>query len=79
MADRLASELIDAVGGTKAVAERLNERRGTVDVWRSRQIIPRRAWPDILLAYPEKVGLADLYGTERTKLERDQARQDQVA
>lgn len=79
MTDRAASKLIDTLGGAQAVADRTGERRGTVDTWKSREIIPRRKWPDFLLAYPTAVGLSDLLGTERVKAAAGQSKSSSAA
>lgn len=49
----LTQVIIDERGGTKAVAETLNVGRTTVQMWKSRNKIPRTAWPDLIEAYPE--------------------------
>ncbi len=63
MADLPASELIESLGGAKVVAEKTTYRRGTVDTWGSREIIPRKAWPDLMIAFPQ-LGMSDLIGSE---------------
>jgi hypothetical protein len=44
--------LIDAEGGPAAFAEKVNKSAGAVRLWKHRNQIPRRAWPDVLDAFP---------------------------
>lgn len=39
--------------GTATIAERLQKREGTVRTWKSRNRLPRSAWPELLLAFPD--------------------------
>jgi hypothetical protein len=57
------NQWIDSKGVAK-VAENLSLPVGTIYSWYHRRTIPRRAWPDVLLAYAE-LGLNDLIAMER--------------
>lgn len=48
-----ASGLIEQRGGPAVVALAINERPGVVRTWKHRNQIPRRAWPEILEAFPD--------------------------
>lgn len=60
----LTVEEILRTKGTKEFAASIGVRIGTVRVWKSRRIIPRRYWPEIVLAHPE-LTLERLLETER--------------
>lgn len=48
-----ASQIIEAKGGPKAVAEAVCVSPGAVRLWKHRNKIPRTIWPDLLRAYPD--------------------------
>lgn len=56
------NEWIDSKGVSK-VAETLGLPLNTIYSWYHRKSIPRRAWPDIILAFAE-LGLSDLIAME---------------
>lgn len=58
------AELIDAKGGNAVVAKDINYSEGAVGVWKHRGRIPRVAWPDLMLRYPD-VTLQVLLSMER--------------
>ncbi len=58
-----ASQIIEARGGPKAVADALSVTPGSVRVWKCRNRIPRSAWPDIVRAFPS-VTIDDLVKSE---------------
>ena len=70
-----ASGLIDSCGGPKAVADLMGVRHNTVEVWRSRNKIPRAVWPEMQMAFPA-ITLPLLLRQEREweKLEAERAR-----
>lgn len=47
------SEIIDAYGGASAFADALAEPVTNVRLWKHRNRIPRRAWPEISVTFPE--------------------------
>ena len=47
------AQLIKDRGGAAAVAQALNLKRTTVQMWRVRNRIPRTAWPEIIEAFPD--------------------------
>jgi len=49
--------------GAGKVAETLKLEPNTVYSWAHRNVIPRKVWPDIILAYSE-IGLNDLLNME---------------
>jgi hypothetical protein len=51
--DMDASGLIEQRGGPAVMAQAINERPGVVRTWKHRNQIPRRAWPEILEAFPD--------------------------
>ena len=57
------AEWIEAKG-PKTLQDVLGEELGTIRVWKHRNIIPRKAWPAILIMMPE-VGLNDLLAMEK--------------
>ena len=48
-----ARTLINDLGGTQLVAERLQLEPRTVQMWKFRRRIPRQRWPEILETFPE--------------------------
>lgn len=46
------AKIIDEKGAAH-IAERLNKPVGTVRVWKTRNCIPRSAWPEISAAFPD--------------------------
>ena len=52
--------------GAKALALALNCPIGTIYGYSSYGFIPRKRWPDLLLAFPE-LGLSDLLGMESAR------------
>lgn len=60
-----ASQLIEAVGGSDALAGVLGERPVTVRSWKHRNRIPRSAWPELQIAFPQTATLEALLETER--------------
>jgi len=61
---RLAKSLLDELGSYTEVAAKIGVAPGVVATWRSRNAIPRSAWPDLMLRYPRKAKLAALVATE---------------
>lgn len=61
-----ASDLIVNHGDAEGFAAAINARVGTVRVWKSRNSIPRTAWPEIQRAIPN-VTLESLLETERAR------------
>lgn len=61
--DKSPSDLIDELGGPHRVARKLGIEPGTVRMWKVRNCIPRKAWPEILEAFPDTT-LRDLKQTE---------------
>lgn len=47
-----ARKLINELGGTQVVAERLHIEPRTVQMWKFRRRIPRQRWPEILEHFP---------------------------
>jgi hypothetical protein len=58
------ADLIDAKGGNAIVARDIDYSEGAVAVWKHRGRIPRVAWPDLQLRYPD-VTLEVLLAIER--------------
>ena len=71
---RSVSEILDHLGGNKVVSEATRYAYGAVAQWRFKNVIPRRAWPAIVLAFPDAVTLADLAETEARSGEENAAR-----
>ena len=46
-------DIIREAGGTRAIAEKLNMRPETVQMWRHRRRIPRTAWPELIEQFPD--------------------------
>ena len=59
-----ASQIIEKHGGPKALADALGKTAVAIRVWKSRNRIPRAAWPDIMSRFPE-VTMEVLLATER--------------
>jgi hypothetical protein len=53
MDDASPRKLIDALGGTQAVAETLSLEPRTVQMWKFRKRIPRTRWPELIEKYPQ--------------------------
>ena len=47
----------------KTLALVLPCKEGTIRMWKTRKVIPRRFWPDIMRGFPE-LGIRDLLETE---------------
>lgn len=66
-----ATDFIDSRGGPAKIAEAfsglqppaIHHNAGAVAVWRHRNKLPRKAWPEILEAYPD-VTMAELKAIE---------------
>lgn len=59
------SDLIDGLGGAAAIAEATgNIKANAVRQWKAKRVIPRRAWPDLIRAFPDRVTLEALSATE---------------
>jgi hypothetical protein len=65
-------DAILAVKGVAPFAESIGVRVGTVRVWKTRQTIPRRYWPEIVKAHPE-LTLDRLMEAERNSKRQDVA------
>lgn len=50
---KTVGEIIDAKGGNAAVASATGYDPGAVALWRHRNKLPRRAWPEIMTAWPD--------------------------
>jgi len=59
-----AKTLLDELGTYSEVAAKIGVAPGVVATWRSRNAIPRAAWPDLMLRYPRKATLAKLLATD---------------
>jgi hypothetical protein len=59
-----ATTLLDELGAYGVVAQKIGVKPGVVATWRSRNAIPRTAWPDLMAAFPRKATLARLKQTE---------------
>jgi hypothetical protein len=57
-------QFIDTRGGPTAVANATGHKVGAVNVWRHRNKIPRTAWPEVMLAFPD-VSMPDLLEMEK--------------
>lgn len=64
---KTADEIIAALGGPKGIAAATPHKEGAVWVWKSRKKIPRRAWPDLISAFPGVVSLDELRAAEPQK------------
>lgn len=58
------SELLNDLGGYSAVASKAGVSEVTVNVWVHRKSIPRKVWPELMLANPRKATLKRLLETE---------------
>jgi hypothetical protein len=58
-----ARTLINGLGGTQVVAERLQIEPRTVEMWKFRRRIPRQRWPDLIDKFPS-VTLDELKAAE---------------
>ena len=47
------SQIIEEKGGASVFAKAVGVEPGVVRLWKYRSTIPRRAWPDILEAFPD--------------------------
>ena len=47
------TQIIESLGGSKVLADSLGKTPAAVRVWKSRNRIPRAAWPDIISRYPD--------------------------
>ena len=56
--------------GVKTLSLVLNASEDTIYTWRSRRMVPRAHWPELLLAYPE-LGLRDLLEMEAARERAD--------
>jgi hypothetical protein len=45
--------IIDEKGGAAVFAEKVGRRPGAVRVWKHRNQFPRKAWPEIITAFPD--------------------------
>jgi hypothetical protein len=59
-----ASQIIESHGGSKALADALGKTPVAVRVWKSRNRIPRAAWPEMLARFPD-LTMDALLATER--------------
>jgi hypothetical protein len=62
-----AADIINSLGGPAKIAEVTPHKAGTVSLWKHRGIIPRRAWPDLIDAFPGKVSMSALRAAEPPK------------
>jgi hypothetical protein len=58
------TQIIESRGGAKALAEALGKTPVAIRVWKSRNRIPRQAWPDLMAKFPD-LTLDDLRASER--------------
>lgn len=68
----LTIDAILAVKGVASFAQSIGVKTGTVRVWKTRKIIPRRYWPEIVKAHPE-LTLEKLVEAERNSAAREAA------
>lgn len=61
--DNPVAQFIEA-RGEAALAEAAGVEPNTVRVWKARNRIPRKAWPELIAAFPD-VTMDVLLGTER--------------
>jgi hypothetical protein len=47
------AQIIESRGGAKALADALGKTPVAVRVWKSRNRIPRQAWPDLMARFPD--------------------------
>jgi hypothetical protein len=55
---------IDDRGGPTSVAKATGHKVGAVNLWRHRNKIPRTAWPEVMLAFPD-LSMPDLLEMEK--------------
>jgi hypothetical protein len=58
------AQIIESRGGAKALADALGKTPVAVRVWKSRNRIPRSAWPDLMAKFPD-LTLDQLLASER--------------
>lgn len=56
-------DIITELGGPAEIATKLGLGQGVIRQWKFRGVIPRRAWPDLIAAYPH-VTMEALLGAE---------------
>lgn len=61
---KTVEQIIDELGGARAIAERTPAKIGAIRLWKHRHTIPRTAWPDLIRAFPDKLTLDDLLMAE---------------
>lgn len=49
---RNAAEIIEGLGGATAVAQATGYEPNAVRQWKHRKRLPRKAWPDLIAAFP---------------------------
>ena len=64
VAMRSAAQLIERLGGSDAFARAIGAHPVTVRSWKHRNSIPRAAWPELQVAFPETATLEALLETE---------------
>lgn len=72
---RTAAEFIDNKGGPTAVAKATGHSPGAVALWRHRNKLPRKAWPEIISAFPETT-LTQLKDIEGGRVRKSRRRAD---
>jgi hypothetical protein len=61
---KAVSAIIEDLGGATGISTATGITRGAVGQWKFKNRIPRRAWPDLIAAFPGKVDLDALLATE---------------
>jgi len=46
------NDLIESLGGATQVAARIGATPGSVRAWKFKNKLPRKAWPELIAAYP---------------------------
>ena len=54
---KTVSQIIDELGGPIGIANATKISDGAVRQWKFKGRIPRRAWPDLIGAFPDRVNL----------------------
>lgn len=76
--DESPAQIIEAKGGAAAVASAVGRKPGAVRAWKSRNILPREAWPEIMTAYPD-LTLERLIKIESNGARKNPTDKDEVA
>ncbi len=61
---KTVSQIIEDLGGPTAIAEATTISDGAVRQWKFKDRIPRRAWPDLIEAFPNVISLEVLRSVE---------------